>query len=222
MAEVFQGISEVLSSAYSALITAVPPTAQLFIKFFVISLLIVLYALFVWKFYRTVSKKDLIGLNLNKYNKSKHPLMTKVVASALFFIEYILITPFAIFLWFSVFTIFLMLLAESISLSLLLILSATTIAAIRMISYHNEDLSRDVAKLVPFTLLATSLLNPNFFSVERIIGHITEIPNVFGNVLIYLLFIVILELVLRLLDFVITLFGLGNEISPKSKKEEED
>lgn len=221
MTEVFQGISEVLSSAYAGLISAVPPTAQTFIKFFVIAILIVIYSLFVWKFYRTVSKKDLIGLNLNKYNKSKHPFATKTIASALFFVEYIIITPFAIFLWFSVFTLFLMMLAESISLNLLLILSATTIAAIRMISYHNEDLSRDVAKLVPFTLLATSLFNPNFFSVERILGHITQIPAVFGNVFIYLFFIILLELILRFLDFVIILLGVGDDM-PKSKKDEEE
>jgi len=220
MAEVFQGISDVLSSAYTALISAVPATAQSFIKFFIIAILIVLYSLFVWKFYRTVSKKDIIGLNLSKYNKAKHPITVKFIASILFFIEYILIAPLAIFLWFAAFTILLILLSETSSLGLLLILSATTITAIRMVAYHNEDLSRDIAKLIPFTLLATSLLQPNFFSIERIIGHIKEIPGVFGNIFIYLFFIVFLELALRLLDFVITLFGFG-DISAKSKKDED-
>ncbi len=220
MTEVFQGISDVLTSAYDALISAVPPTVQLFIKFFVIALLMVIYALFVWKFYRTIARKNLIGLNLNKYNKSKHPLTTKFIASILFFVEYILIAPLAIFLWFAAFTILLILLSETSSLSLLLILSATTIAAIRMVSYHNEDLARDVAKLIPFTLLATSLLQPNFFSVDRILGHVSQIPAIFGNVFTYLFFIVILEIVLRMLDFVINLFGF--EYNIKKKEDEED
>ena len=219
MAEVFQGISEVLTSAYSAIISSVPPTAQLFVKFFVISILIVFYCLFIWKFYKTIAKKNLIGLNLNKYNKSKHPVKNQLIAGGLFLLEYLLIVPFIVFLWFSALTIFLILLAESSSLSLILILSATTIAAIRMISYHSEELSTEVAKLVPFTLLATSLLNPNFFSVERILGHIREIPGVFGNVFIFLMFIVILELILRLLDFLLSIFGFEDE-KLRSKEEE--
>lgn len=220
MAEVFQGIGKVLTSAYNELISAVPPTAQSFIKFFVISLLIVLYCLFIWKFYKTIAKKNLIELNLSKYNKSKHPVTNQLIAGGLFLLEYLLIVPFAVFLWFSALTIFLILLAESASLNMILILSATTIAAIRMISYHNEELSSEVAKLIPLTLLATSLFEPNFFSVERILGQIQAIPGVFGNVLTYLLFIVILELILRLLDFLLTIFGFEDKM-PKPKKDED-
>ena len=208
---VFQGIGEVLLAAYESLISAVPITVQLFIKFFVLALLIVLYALFVWKFYQSIGKKNLIELNLSKYNKSKHPFFEKLLAGALFLLEYIIIIPIAIFLWFASFTIFLILLTENVSINLVLILSATTIAAIRMISYHNEDLAKEVAKLVPFVLLATSLPTPGFFSVERILGQIKNIPSGFGSILIYLMFIIFLEVVLRALDFIISIFEFGEE-----------
>ncbi len=225
MTEVFQGFSNILLEAYTALIAAVPPIVQTFILFFGIALFIVVSALLIWIFYRSISKKNLFGLNLNKYNKSQHPFMTKVLAGVFYILEYILLLPFIIFLWFIAFTFFLILLAsEGTSISSLLLLAATIIAAIRMISYHNEDLARDVAKLIPLTLLATSLLNPNFFSITRILGQIKALPGLTTNVLTYLLFIIILELVMRTLDFLFSLFNLNGfktETDEQTAEEEE-
>ena len=56
---------------------------------------------------------------------------------------------------------------------------------------------------MPLTLLATSLLNPKFFSVTRVLGLFAELPTLFGQITIYLLFIIILEVILRLFDFLI-------------------
>jgi hypothetical protein len=95
-----------------------------------------------------------------------------------------------------------------------------------MLAYHNEELAKDVAKIIPLTLLATFLLNINFFSPERILSQIKLIPGVFGSILIYLVFIIILEFVLRVLDFFISLFQLGavkietdEEISAEEEEE---
>jgi hypothetical protein len=223
MVEVFQGLSNVLIEAYNALIAAVPPVVQQFILFFGIAIFIVVSALLIYVFYQSISKKNLFGLNLNKYNKTKHPFITKLLAGSFYIIEYILLLPFIIFLWFIVFTFFLILLAsEGVEISTLLILAATTIAAIRMISYHNEDLARDVAKLIPLTLLATSLLNPNFFSISRILGQIKTIPGVFHHILTYLLFIIILEMVMRILDFLFALFQLDSGKDNEASAEEEE
>jgi len=219
---VFGQLGDVFLEAYQALVNILPPTMQLFLKFFVLALLIVIYSLFIWKFYRSIAKKNLIGLDLNKYNKSKHPVVTKIVAGALYFVEYILILPFLIFVWFTFFTIFLILLTENLETGTLLILSGTTIAAIRMIAYHSEDLSKDVAKLIPFTLLATSLLNPDFFSVERVINHFKEIPLVFSDILTYLLLIIVLELILRMFDFVLSLFYAQDIVAKKTQEKEEE
>lgn len=219
---VFEDLGTALLEAYQALLSVMPPFMQTFLKFFLIALLIVVYAIFIWKFYKSVSKKNLIGLNLSKYNTSKSPFLTKFVAGVLYLLEYILILPFLIFIWFSFFTVFLILLTESVDTGTILILSATTIAAIRMISYHSEELSRDVAKLVPLTLLATSLLTPGFFSVERIIGHFKEIPLVFSDILTYLFLIILLEIVLRLFDFILSLFYGQDIVSSEDKEKQEE
>lgn len=214
MAGVFEALGSILTDAYESLTNILPPFATSFISFFLIAVLLVISAIIIYKFYKSVARKNLIHLDLAKYNKSTNPLFVKLVAGLLYFIEYVLILPFFIFLWFVVLTIFLLLLTER-TIETLLLVSATLIAAIRMTSYYSQDLSKDLAKLVPFTLLATSLLTPNFFSVERVLGQIALIPNVFGNVFYYLLFIVILEIVLRSFE----LFGsLFESEEPKVKK----
>ena len=196
MTGVFEAFGNLLLDAYASLVAILPPFATTFISFFLIAILIVLFSIMIYKFYKSIARKNLISLDLNKYNKSTHPFVVKFVAGLLYFLEYVLILPFFIFLWFIVLTIFLMLLTER-TIETLLIISATLIAAIRMTAYYNQDLSKDLAKLVPFTLLATSLLSPNFFSVERVLGQIALIPTVFGPVLYYLIFIIALEMVLR-------------------------
>ncbi len=197
--------------AYISFISIFPVFFQKFINLFVIVLLVVLYCVFVWKFYRSISTKNMIELNLHKYNRMKHPLYAQFLASVFYFIEYLLFMPIMIFLWFSVFTLLLIFLTENLAVSTLLLISATIIASIRMVSYYRQDLASDVAKLIPFTFLAVSILNPTFFSIERIFSQFSQIPNFFGEIIVYLVFIIFLEMVLRLFSFVFSLFNLNEE-----------
>ncbi len=210
-----------LIEIYNSFTQALPSWAQTFITLFLLVLLVFIYSWFIWKFYRFIATKNIFGLNLNKYNKSKHPLLEKFMAGFLYLLEYIVILPFIIFFWFGIFTIFLIFLTEGIALSNILIISAIIVAAIRMAAYYNEDLSKDVAKLLPFTLLAISILNPNFFDISRILAHITQVPAFVGKIAIYLLFIVLLEIILRFFDFIFSLFGLEDIKIKKEKSEEE-
>jgi hypothetical protein len=188
-----------------------PLFAQKFVSLFLIVFLIFVYSVFIWKLYRFLANKDIIGLNLNQYNKSEHPLLAKTLAVTFYFIEYILLMPFLIFIWFSVFTLFLIFLTENLEIGSLLLISAAIIAAIRTTAYYSEDLSRDLGKLFPFTLLAISVLNPNFFSIERIFNQFQQIPAFFNEIFIYLIFIMILEIILRIMDFIFSLFKTADE-----------
>ena len=189
-----------------------------FFNFLILVLLIVLYSIFVWKFYKFIARKNILGLDLNKYNKSTHPFFAKFVAGMFYLVEYILILPFLIFFWFAVFTFFLIFLTEELDINTLLIVSATIVAAIRMTSYYKEDLSKDVAKLLPFTLLAVSLLTPGFFNAERIFTQFNAIPQFLQNIVHYLVFIILLEIILRFFDFILSLFGLEEH----QKEDEEE
>ncbi len=207
MAEVGNVTSSIVEG-YNLFITSLPTWAQNFVNLFFLILLVFLYSFFVWKFYRFVAKKNIFGLDLNQYNKTEHPFFTKVFAGGFYFLEYIIILPFMIFFWFAIFTLFLILLTDSLEVGTLLTVAAVIVATIRLSCYYKEDLAKDLAKLLPFTLLAVSLLNQSSFNFERILSHFAAIPSYFNKILIYLLFIVLLEVVLRFFDFIFSLFGL--------------
>ncbi|MCK5177829.1 MAG: hypothetical protein KAQ92_08955, partial [Candidatus Aenigmarchaeota archaeon] len=45
------------------------------LAFFVLGMTV--YAIFIFKFYRFLARKDIIPLNLNQYNRAEHPLLIK-------------------------------------------------------------------------------------------------------------------------------------------------
>jgi hypothetical protein len=206
------GVITVLIEAYNAIVTALPSWAQSFISLFLFVLLIVIYSVFIWKFYRFLGTKNLLQLDLHQYNKSEHPFFSKLVAGILYLIEYLIILPFLVFFWFAIFTGFLIVLTENIDVQTILLMSAMIIGAIRVTSYipnYGEALSKELAKLVPFALLAFGLINANVLSnAELVLTKFQAIPPAFGPILTYLSFIFILEIVLRFFDFIFSLFGL--------------
>lgn len=212
-----------LLEAYNSFITTLPLPFQSFISLFLLVLVIFIYSLFIWRFYKFISEKNIFGLDLNKYNTAEKPFLTKLIAGGLYLVEYIIILPFLIFFWFAIFTFFLILLTgEGIEVGTILVISAVVIASIRMASYYKKELAEEIAKILPFTLLAISVLNPNFFSKEfitRITSRLSEIPSFFQDILIYLAFIIILEVILRFFEFLFSLFEI-EEIKEEENKEE--
>jgi hypothetical protein len=220
MSEVLSNFSSSIILTYQEFIGFLPFWAQNFINLFFISLVIVIYAIFIWKFYRWIAKKDLLELNLRKYNRTQHPFFAKSLAGLFYFIEYLVILPLVVFIWFFMFTFFLMLLTENIPLQTLLVISATIITAIRMTAYYREDLSKDLAKLLPFTLLGVSITQSGAFSFGKIITHLFAIPEFFNYIAVYLLFIMSIEFILRAIEFVFMASGLYEEKDEEEVKEE--
>ena len=80
-----------------------------------------------------------------------------------------------------------------------------------MTSYYKEDLARELAKMLPFNLLAIAMLTQGIFNFERIIGNFSQLSVFFNEIIIYLLFIVFLEIIMRFFDFIFSLLGLEKE-----------
>ncbi len=208
-----------LVMAYKTFVSILPSWAQNFVGIFLLVLVIFVYALIIWHGYRFIAKKNILGLNLNKYNKSNHPFFVKIIAALFYFLEYLIISPIIIFISFMVFTILIIFLNEGLEVGVILLISAAIIGAIRLASYYKEDLSKELAKFLPFTMLAVSVLNPgSVFSFEKILGQLNEIPDFLTQITSYLLFIIALEIVLRFFDFIFSLLGL--EEDEKDKEEE--
>lgn len=216
MAEVASALSDSLTSFYHALVNVLPSSIQVAVNLLLISLMIVAYAVLVWNFYRWIARKDLIQLNLNKYNTSEHSVITKLVGGIFYFLEYIIILPLIVFIWFAIFTIFLVLLTENLEIHTLLVISVTVVTAIRMTAYYKEDLSRDVAKLIPLTLLGVAITQ-GILSFEKILSQISNIPSFFPQIWLYLGFIIGIEIILRALDLIFYGLGLYEEEEVKAQ-----
>jgi len=176
---------------------AIPVRYQLLFDLFLYTIFIAIYAIFIWKFYKFLASREIIQLNLKQYNHSNYPGMEKFFAVILFTVEYMIILPFLVLFWFTVLSLFLLLLSKSQSAQQILLIAAAIIASTRITAYISEDLSKDIAKILPFTILGLFILEPNFFNIESMFAKVSQIPGLFNHIIIFIVFIFIVEFVLR-------------------------
>lgn len=182
---------------------------EVFANLFFLTILVAVYIIFIWRLHIFISTKNILRLNLNKYTKTKHPILAKIAAGFLYFLEYIIILPILIFFWFMIFAILLIFIARGMEPGAIILLAAITIAVLRVIAYipkYGESASAETAKVIPFTLLAVGLTEPLFFDSEEIMTRVSDIPQLFQGISQYIFFIVAIELILRSLTFVVSMF----------------
>jgi hypothetical protein len=176
----------------------IPAQYQFLVPLFLFTLLIVAYSVFIYYFYIFQSKRDIIKLNLSKYNTAKHPFLDKLFASMLYILEFIVIMPVLSGAWFVFLSIFLVILSKNQSLPEILMVSAALVASIRITAYFTEDLSKDLAKMLPIILLGLFILGENFFELDLFMQRIAEVPSLFYSIPLYLIFIFGIELLMRI------------------------
>lgn len=215
MVEFFEKISEEFLKDFAATTISffnALPDDYLFYFLIVFSFLAVtIYSIFVWNFYRFLSRRDLLRLDLNQYNKSENPSFRKLIALFIFLIEYVILVPFLVFFWFFIMSFILFFLAKELPVGTVFLVSAGIIGAVRITAYYNEDLSKDLAKMFPFTILAVALTTPGFFNLETTLLKFEKIGVFLDKIFFYLIFIAFLEILLRLFYL----------ISPESEEKEE-
>ncbi|MBU2616115.1 MAG: hypothetical protein KKC19_03350 [Nanoarchaeota archaeon] len=191
-----------------------PPIAQTFITLFLLVVIVVVYATFIWRLHISMGTKNIFSFNLNKYNNSESPFLSKLTASGLYFLEYILIIPFIVFFWFAIFTAFLILLVEeSFDISVIILISAVAVASIRMACYipkYGENVAKELSKILPITFLGIAVLEPTIFTdfSGRLLKRISEIPEFLSGIFMFFFFIVSLEILLRFFEFLFNLMGI--------------
>lgn len=180
------------------------------LTFFVLG--VVFYSVFIFKFYRFLARRDIFRLNLRKYGKAGLPWLQKTLKSLLYVIEYIILFPVFAFFWFLVLAIFLAFLSKGQTIENILIVSMSIVASVRVTAYYNEELSRDLAKLLPFALLGVFLVDIHYFSLPHSLAIITQMPAMHATMLHYLLFVILLEFFLR------SAYLISKTFIPKKKK----
>ncbi|MFH1290223.1 MAG: hypothetical protein ABIH92_02325 [Nanoarchaeota archaeon] len=189
------GIDEV----YGGYLTGLVFDKALAASVLILAATLAIASLFIFKFYKSISKRNLIKLNLRKYNTSEHPLINKLFAMILYLLEYIVIMPILIILWFVGLAIVLLLIAKGQTIGYILWLSASMIGAIRILAYIRGEISKDLAKLFPFITLSIFLLSPGEFSLDILWGKVQTIPSLLSHVFSFIFVVIIVEVILRIL-----------------------
>jgi len=178
---------------------------------------IAIYSFFIFKFYRFLAKRDVTKLDLSKYNTSNSPALTKTFAFFGYILTYIIIYPIITFFWFMALALILAFLSKNQGLETILLISVALVSAVRITSYYSEDLSKDLAKMLPFALLGVFLVDISFFSFSDSINLIKSFPEMWKSAVYYLLYIVLLESILKIFSSILIILGMIDEETKENK-----
>lgn len=180
----------------------------------------VIYGIFVYHFYRFLSKRDMFSFNLeNRLSSKKFSSDGEASSAALRVVAFIamnfFIFPFVAFLWFLGYSSIMFLLVHQLPTATIFLVSSALIIAVRISAYYREDLSRDLAKLLPFALLGIFLYNPEFYSLDQIVVRLKEIPSFIYQITAFIVVSMSVEIVLSIIYLIKIKFFHKSE---KSKK----
>jgi len=164
--------------------------------FFIVG--VTIYAVFVFKFYRFLSRRDIFKLETQEYWQAYEGAFKHTLKLAFYVLENLVLIPLLVFFWSTVLAFLLLMLSKEPNPELVLLTGASIVAAVRITAYYNENLSQDLAKMVPFALLGVFLIDVSHFSISSAITAAKAVPSLFKVLLYYLFFVTALEFILRI------------------------
>ena len=173
-----------------------------------------IYAIFIFKFYRFIAGRDIFNIDLSRNDASSVPVLRDFFALIWYVIRFIVLFPAFAFFWFAILTVMLAFLSEGRELSQILIIALATVSAVRVCAYYDEDLSRDLAKILPFAVLSFLLVNASPLDVSASLAVLREAGSQWLTIFYYWVFLIALEFALRII------YGVFRAIFPSKKREE--
>jgi hypothetical protein len=184
MALPFEGINDLFSSF--SLDKILSGDLSLFTWLFSIIIMITIYAVVIYHFYRYIARRDVFKPSERKHSK------------AIGFLKYFFLFPFVAFLFFIGFSLIFIFLTDSYEIIDVLYVAFAIIVAIRITAYYTEDLSKDVAKMLPFAILGIFLIDSSYFSMESVTERINTLPENINAIIQFLVLIILVEWILRI------------------------
>lgn len=199
-------LNESINATFNGVISTDFATGVKIIKPLVLVIVgIVIYAFFIFKFYRFLAARDILKFNWhNKYGWTES-FGRKIIKLFFFMIEHIILVPVLVFFWFIIMAVLILLLSNNAPLIIMLIAMAI-VGAIRITAYYNEDLSRDLAKMIPFAILGVFIIDLSFFSIQSSWQNAQQLFSMIDTLFFYLLFVIALELALRVIHLIFSVF----------------
>jgi hypothetical protein len=157
-----------------------------FVSLFYLIIMIAIYAIIIYHFYRYIARRDCF-----KPSEREH-------SRAIGFLKYAFLFPFVAILFFMGFSMMFIFLTKAENIAPILTTAFAIIVAIRITAYYTEDLSKDVAKMLPFAILGIFLVDPEYFTIETGMNKINILPDYVNIIVQYILLIILVEWVLRI------------------------
>lgn len=126
---------------------------------------ITVYGVFVFNFYRFLARKDMFTLDLQKHNQARLPALRKTVSVVLYIFMFLILYPVFVFLWFGVMAGLLYILSGNQTMETVMLIAMGVVGAIRVCSYYSESLATDIAKILPFSLLALTIIDNSIIRI---------------------------------------------------------
>ena len=158
---------------------------SLFTWLFSIMIMIAIYSIIIYHFYRYIARRDCFKPSERKHSKTIGTL------------KYMFVFPVIAMLFFIGFSFILIFLTNTIEISQVLYTAFVLVLAIRITAYYTEDLSKDVAKMLPFAILGVFLVDSSYFSIESVNERINMLPEYINLIIQFLLLIIFIEWILR-------------------------
>ena len=159
---------------------------------------ICLYAVFIFHFYRFLASRDMFTFNLSGYEESRFKAVRGLLHFVTYVLKYIVVFPFFAFFWLAVLTVILAFLSSDRTFSDVLLIALATVCAIRVTAYYNEELSRDLSKILPFAVLGIFIIDASFFTALDSLAVIRDANSQRETIFYSFVFLVALEFVLRI------------------------
>src|SRR3989344_7806599 len=96
MFEVISSLASEIDFIYQAILSATPYQLRDMLRVFLFAVFILILTGFAWIFYKSISKRDILRLDLQQYNVINYPIIKKFFVIIIYFIEYLLIMPIII------------------------------------------------------------------------------------------------------------------------------
>lgn len=158
---------------------------------------IAIYGIIIFKFYRFLARRDILELKWHHRYDWQEGFGQRLVKTFFYILEHIVLVPITVFFWFAIMAIILLFLSSN-SPELIMLISMAIVGAVRITAYYKEDLSKDLAKLVPFALLGVFIVDIEFISVAAMLAKAQALLMMTGTLAFYLLFVVAVELIMRI------------------------
>ncbi|MCJ2534162.1 MAG: hypothetical protein LN364_02890 [Candidatus Thermoplasmatota archaeon] len=158
-----------------------------FAAIFYLVVSIAIYSILIWHFYRYIARRDCFKMSPRRHKQ------------LIGFLKYFFFYPGVAFLFFAGFSLMMLFITKTYEIETVLSTSFAIIAAIRICAYYNEDLSKDIAKMLPFALLAIFLIDASYFRFSDITAKIGSLPEFFTVAIQFIIFIILMEWILRIL-----------------------